>query len=111
MSAVYDMDQPLALAESILNHTFADKMLGLEALMMAGGPNGTPGLVRYGGEWRAVEKNDRLAVHGDRQLAANLSEAWYSTGQPKGTCVVLSLMVIRAYFACRIRNDPPKRPH
>ncbi|KAF1950641.1 ribonuclease III [Byssothecium circinans] len=80
-----NMDKRLALAESILEYTFINKSLGLEALMMAGGGYGQPGVVQYSGSLHFVGKNDRLAILGDRLLAAHLSEGWYPTGEPKGS--------------------------
>ncbi|KAF2634432.1 ribonuclease III [Massarina eburnea CBS 473.64] len=115
MSSFYDMNKRLARAESILNHTFANKRLGLEALMMDGNR-----IVEYDNVQMLVEKNTRLAVHGDRQLAANLSEAWYHTNKEKYSETVLRHVLTDNEALCRrgkalgldgcIRQNAGRRP-
>ncbi|KAF2249755.1 ribonuclease III [Trematosphaeria pertusa] len=83
MAHYCSMDARVELAESILDYTFVDKTLCLEALMMAGGPCGTKAMATYNGQLYPVDKNTRLAVVGDRLLDTVLSEMWFATGRIK----------------------------
>ncbi|KAF2729283.1 ribonuclease III [Polyplosphaeria fusca] len=72
--------------EKILQYTFKDKTIALEALQMRGGDpkNGGATPLCYAGEMFSVPKNNRLAIVGDALLNYILSVPWYESGTPAG---------------------------
>lgn len=67
--------------EQRITHTFANKLLPAEALNNAG-----PGASGYvaDGAYRALAKNDRLAVYGDSVANTMLCREWYHENTSKG---------------------------
>lgn len=73
-----DLQAKITLAERVIQHSFPNKLLALEALQTSGNP------LVWENKWTRIRKNDNLAVLGDVVLKLVLCDAWYETGRPKG---------------------------
>ncbi|KAL8712971.1 MAG: hypothetical protein Q9220_002831 [cf. Caloplaca sp. 1 TL-2023] len=71
------MDQAVAGVQDIIEYTFNDPYILLEALQAAGAP------ARHFGGRRIVDGNKRLAILGDTVLQLVLAEDWYDNGQSR----------------------------
>ncbi|KAF2008087.1 ribonuclease III [Amniculicola lignicola CBS 123094] len=80
MAYYHDMTTALDLCEHILEYTFTDKSLGLEALHMG---SSLVQALSYKGKIYRVTKNDRLETMGDKVLDYVLAKEWYPTGLSK----------------------------
>ncbi|KAF2648637.1 hypothetical protein K491DRAFT_684545 [Lophiostoma macrostomum CBS 122681] len=60
--------------EQLINYTFDEKLLCLQALQASGEA------VHYAGTWHILAKNDALAVLGDAYMAAVLCRWWWEKG-------------------------------
>ncbi|KAK5102632.1 hypothetical protein LTS08_003432 [Lithohypha guttulata] len=69
--------QKVAKCEAMLNITFSNKLLCLEALQMSGN------MLPWNEQFLKVNKNDRLAVLGDTVLKSYLCKKWYHSGRVK----------------------------
>ncbi|KAF2260026.1 ribonuclease III [Lojkania enalia] len=80
------MDARVAKCESILNYTFINKELCLEALQLAGGIPIFGGKCRmiYAGKTYWIPKNERLECLGDAVLTFVLAKLWYPTNTDEG---------------------------
>jgi hypothetical protein len=72
------LDQKVSLCESIIEYTFADRLLCAVAL------NTTGNMVLWDNQFRVVPKNQRLSVYGDSVVAASLCRKWFETDLAKG---------------------------
>ena len=78
MAAMITNEAKIAACESIIQYTFDDKRLCLEALQASGH------MLWWQENLIRVEKNDRLAVLGDVAAKAFLCQKWFPTGRSKG---------------------------
>jgi len=78
MSAYEDK---ISQCQTLLNYTFKDSLLCLEALQTFSSP------LSLKGKYRVITKNDRLAVLGDTVLKSYLCTKWYEAGRSKGTSI------------------------
>lgn len=65
-------DTRVSVCETLINYTFTDKLLLLQALNASGVP------IHYAGEWRDIQKNDVLAILGDTYLDTILCRWWWA---------------------------------
>jgi ribonuclease-3 len=63
--------QALSCCEALIGHIFTDKLLLLQALNAGGLP------IYYANEYHTVQKNDALAILGDKYMDAVLCRWWW----------------------------------
>ena len=68
-----NVEQQIALMELIIGRPFDNKRLAVEALNHGGLP------IYLDGAFRTVERNERLALLGDKILDTALVSKWYNT--------------------------------
>jgi hypothetical protein len=66
--------------EGLMGYTFKDKMICIEALKVSGPV--TP--LYFEGVVHHIDRNNRLALLGDRALALALCDVWFRTGNTPG---------------------------
>ncbi|KAK5081023.1 hypothetical protein LTR05_008340 [Lithohypha guttulata] len=86
----------VAKCEAMLNITFSNKLLCLEALQMSGN------MLPWNEQFLKVNKNDRLAVLGDTVLKSYLCKKWYHSGRVKGQWADAEQTLVRNTNLARI---------
>ncbi|KAF2832475.1 ribonuclease III [Ophiobolus disseminans] len=74
---IYINEAQFSACEAIINYTFTDKLLLLQAL------NATSLPISYAGKTHAFQKNDALAVLGDTRMDAVLCRWWWDMTSPR----------------------------
>ncbi|KAJ4357102.1 hypothetical protein N0V95_002758 [Ascochyta clinopodiicola] len=73
-----DVANRLALLERIIDYVFNRKILGVEAMNSGGQP------VHFTGQWHQLQRNDRLAVLGDKAIDMVLCPLWFDARDAQG---------------------------
>jgi ribonuclease-3 len=72
-----NVDAKVTRCEAIINHTFTNKALLLEALNAAGSSGIS---IRYSNSSYTLAKNDAMAIVGDAQVEAIMASIWWKHG-------------------------------